>query len=593
MVAPKGDSMRWSTAVFRSRPPPQRLEFFNEGQDKMKTSTRNWFFGMAMAFACAAAGAAQYVTPVALAKSVDTPVGAVATGPTQVPVITWGGDIATVVANGGVATTKPGSIFAKQGLQLKLVREDVFSKQLEAYLSGRSPYLRGTLGMVNMAAELTSRDARTKPVVVHQMTWSAGGDALVVGAGIRSVKDLRGKSIALQAFGPHVDYLSKILSDAGLSTKDVTLKWVPDLTGTANAPAAAMRAKEVDAALVIIPDAMALTANGTVGTGAEDSIKGARILLSTKTANRIIADVYAVRSDYLASNRDAVEKFVRGLIQGEEALRSLVAKKTTQSADYKSTMSGAAQLLLDSAQAVADAEGMVADAQFVQVSGNVAFFSDAKNPRRMEQLNAEIQPALVSLGRLMGTNQSLAASEAPRFDSNQVAGIVAKRQSQGKLGEGELFSFEVQFKPNQDRFATELYAEPFKRVVNLAATYGGAVITVEGHSDPMGYLRAKQEGSAAVVLARTQQSAKNLSVSRAISVRDSAIAFAKAQGISLDPSQFAVVGHGIEQPKSGVCGGDPCAPKTEQEWLGNMRVEFRVIQIEAEASAFKPLVGGK
>jgi outer membrane protein OmpA-like peptidoglycan-associated protein/ABC-type amino acid transport substrate-binding protein len=572
----------------------------------MKTTKRPIFWGLIMILASAAVNAAQYVTPIALAKSVNVVVGPVTAGPTQVPVITWGGDIATLVANGGGNTTKPGSIFAKQGLQLKLVREDVFSKQLEAYLSGRSPYLRGTLGMVNMAAELTSRDARTKPVVIHQMTWSAGGDALVVGAGIRSVKDLRGKSIALQAFGPHVDYLTKILADAGLSTKDVTLKWVPDLTGTANAPAAAMRAKEVDAALVIIPDAMALTANGTVGTGAEESIKGARILLSTKTANRIIADVYAVRADYLASNREAVEKFVRGLIQGEEALRNVVSKKTTQSADYRSVMSAAAQMLLDSAQAVADAEGMVADAQFVQVSGNVAFFSDSNNPRRMEQLNAEIQPALVSLGLLggriplvaagwdyarllAGTTQTLAVSEAPRFDTNQVAGIVAKRQSQGKLSEGELFSFEVQFKPNQDRFATELYAESFKRVVNLAATYGGAVITVEGHSDPMGYLRAKQEGSTSVVLARTQQSAKNLSVSRAISVRDSTIAFAKSQGINLDPSQFAVVGHGIEQPKSGVCGGDPCAPKTEQEWLSNMRVEFRVIQIEAEASAFKPL----
>jgi outer membrane protein OmpA-like peptidoglycan-associated protein len=92
-----------------------------------------------------------------------------------------------------------------------------------------------------------------------------------------------------------------------------------------------------------------------------------------------------------------------------------------------------------------------------------------------------------------------------------------------------------------------------------------------------------------VVLARTRQSAKNLSVSRAVSVRDSAIAFAKAQGVSLDASQFAVVGHGIEQPKTGVCSGEPCAPKNEQEWLSNMRVEFRVIQIEAEASAFKPL----
>jgi outer membrane protein OmpA-like peptidoglycan-associated protein len=175
-----------------------------------------------------------------------------------------------------------------------------------------------------------------------------------------------------------------------------------------------------------------------------------------------------------------------------------------------------------------------------------------------------------------------ASTEAPRFDAGQVAGIVAKRQSQGRLGEGELFAFEVLFKPNQDRFAPELYADSFKRVVNLAATYGGAVITVEGHSDPLGYLRAKQEGSAPVVLARTQQSAKNLSVSRAISVRDSVIAYAKTQGISLDPSQFAVVGHGIEQPRTGICGLIR-RPKTEPEWLSNMRVEFRVIQIEAEA----------
>jgi len=564
-----------------------------------------------VAAAVAAAGlygapalAVQYVQPAPLAKSVTTPVGPVAAGVTQVPVITWGGDVATILANGGAPSTKPGSLFDKQGLKLKLVREDVFGKQLEAYLSGRSPYLRGTLGMVNMAAEAASRDPRTKPVVIYQMTWSAGGDALVVGAGIKSVKDLRGKSVAIQAYGPHVDYLGKILADAGLGMADVKLKWLPDLTGTANSPAAAMRAKEVDAALVIIPDAMALTSNGTVGTGAEESVKGARVLLSTKTANRIIADVYAVRSDYLASHRDDVERFVRGLIRGEEALRMLVAAKASRAADYRAAMSAAAQMLLDSPQAVADVEGMYADAQFVQAAGNVSFFTDAKNPRRMEQLNNEIQPALLGLGLLaarvpleaarwdyarLGLDAAPAAPAAQQFDAGQVAGIVARRQSQGKLAEGELFSFEVHFKPNQDRFAPELYAEPFKRVVNLAATYGGALITVEGHSDPLGYLRTKEQGGSPVVLSRTQQSAKNLSVSRAIAVRDSVIAYAKSQGVSLDPSQFAAVGHGIEQPKTGVCGGNPCAPKTEQEWLSNMRVEFRVIQVEAEASAFKPL----
>jgi len=577
-----------------------------EGKQMVIAAYQRCLLAVATGLMSGLAMATQYVTPVPLSSSITTPVGPVASGPTQVPIITWGGDIATVLANGNGASTSANSIFGKQGLQLRLVREDVFSKQLEAYLAGRSPYLRGTLGMIHMAAEAASRDPRTKPVIVYQMTWSAGGDALVVGPGVQAVKDLRGKSIAVQAYGPHVDYLAKILADAGLTTRDVTLKWVPDITGTKNSPAAAMRAKEVDAALVIIPDAMALTSNGAVGTGAEDSVKGARILLSTKTANRIIADVYAVRADYLATNRDAVERFVRGLIQGEEALRALVANKATRANEYKAAIGGAAQLLLDSAQATADVEGMYNDAQFVQIAGNVSFFTDPKNPRRMEQLNGEIQQAFVGLG-LIGSRvpitavawdfarlgaaagQPIAAVEASRFDPGQVAGIVARRQSQGRLGEGELFGFEVQFKPNQDRFATESYADAFKRVVNLAATYGGAVITVEGHSDPLGYLRAKQDGAAQIVLARTQQSAKNLSVSRAISVRDSVIAYAKAQGISLDASQFAVVGHGIEQPKTGTCGADPCPPKTEQEWLSNMRVEFRVIQIEAEASAFKPL----
>ncbi len=562
----------------------------------------------ALLVAADAVAAVQYVNPVPLGKSVATPVGNVASGPTQVPLITWGGDIATVYANGNQATTAPNSIFGKLGLQLRLVREDVFARQLDAYLSGRSPYLRGTLGMINMAAEATSRDPRTKPLIIYQMTWSAGGDALVVGEGIHSVKDLRGKSIALQAFGPHVDYLTKILADAGLSTRDVTLKWVPDLTGTKNTPAMAMRAKEVDAALVIIPDALALTSNGTVGTGSEDSVKGARILLSTKTASRIIADVYAVRSDYFESNRPAVERFVRGLIEGETALRDLVANKAARAADYKRAMVGAATLLLDSPQALADTEGMYGDALFVRVPGNIAFFTDPKNPRRMELLNAEIQQAFIGLGLLpspiplasanwdiakigIDAGASASAPETQRFDAQQVAGIVAKRQSQGRLGEGELFTFEVQFKPNQDKFPADLYADAFKRVANLAATYGGAVITVEGHSDPLGYLQAKKDGASPVVLGRTQQAAKNLSVSRAIGVRDSVIAFAKAQGIGLDASQFAVVGHGIAMPKSGVCGADPCAPKTEQEWLRNMRVEFRVIQVEAEASAFKPLTG--
>jgi len=558
---------------------------------------------VALSLAIDAAAKPRYVESPPLDKVMTTPVEEVAGGSTlQVPIITWGADIATIVANGNAERTAKGSDFAAKGLDLSLVREDKFSEQLASYLSGKSPYLRGTMGMLNMAADLLSRDPRTRPVVIYQLSWSAGGDALVVKPGIHSAKDLKGKTIALQAYGPHVDYLSKILADAGLSPNDVTIRWLPDLTGTGDTPMAALHEPDVDAAFVITPDALALTANGTVGTGAEDSVRGARVLLSTKTANRIIADVYAVRADYFAAHPDQVQTFVKGLMEGQDQLKQLMADK--QSPAYRDAMGAAAEILLDSRQALSDVEGLYADAELVGPKGNQDFFANPDYPRSFQRLTREIQKSFMAMG-LLGTpvaleqtkwdyaklGQGLTAGPTggQRFDTEQVAAVVARRQQQGTLAEGEIFSFEIFFKPNQNSFSVDLYKDAFDKVIELASTYGGALITIEGHSDPMGYLRKKQAGESELVLGRVKQSAKNLSLSRAVAVRDAIVAHAKSAGISLDPSQLAVVGHGIADPKSGLCGTDPCAPKSEREWRDNMRVEFRVIQVEAEESVFRPL----
>ncbi|MCH9673506.1 MAG: ABC transporter substrate-binding protein, partial [Gammaproteobacteria bacterium] len=343
--------------------------------------------GMLLAHAGAHA-APKYIEAPPLAKAVTTPVGEVRGKRLRLPMITWGGDIATILANGGTKKTQSGSLFDKAGISAELVREDAFVRQLERYIAGESPFLRGTVGMLNLASDVLAKDARIKPVVIYQLTWSAGGDALVVKPGIRTAADLRGKTIAVQAYGPHVDYLAKILSDAGLKTSDVKLRWLPDLTGTDNAPMAAFYESDIDAAFTIIPDALALTSGGNTGTGAEDSVKGARILLSTKTANRIISDVYAVRSDYFNANRAKVQSFVGALMQAERELATLVKNRSQRSADYQKIMSQAAALLLDSAQAVSDAEGLYADCEFVGLRGNTQFFTDQNYPRGLGKLNA-------------------------------------------------------------------------------------------------------------------------------------------------------------------------------------------------------------
>jgi len=361
----------------------------------------------------------------------------------------------------------------------------------------------------------------------------------------------------------------------------------------------------VDAAMVITPDALALTSGGNVGSGAEDSVRGARILLSTKTANRIIADVYAVRSDYFKAHKKEVAKLVHGLMQARDQVDKLVANKAAEGDRYRTLMRASADILLGSKDAIADAEGLYGDAMHVDYDGNIRFFTDSNYPRNFNNRNSEIQLALKDLGLLKSVSRlahadwnyqdfttglsQIGKAESSRFNSSGVASIVAKKQQQGTLQEGELFSFSVYFKPNQNSFPVNLYEDAFKKVTSLASTYGGAVITIEGHSDPLEYLRKKKQGASSLVLKRLKQSSKNLSLTRSNAVRDAVLNYAKSKHIVMDESQFATVGHGFNKPKSGMCGADPCAPKTEQQWRDNMRVEFRIIQVEAEADVFKPL----
>ena len=182
------------------------------------------------------AAAAKYIDSPPLSKVVKQAVVPVREGGAmQLPIITWGGDIATILANGSAKDTAAGSIFDAQGLKFTLKREDDFTGQIGDYIRGDSAYLRCTLGMLNQAIEALD-DPRVKPVVIGQLTYSVGGDVLVVKPGIKTPADLKGKTIVLQAYGPHVDYLTRVLSDAGISLADVKIKWVKDLTGSDNSP---------------------------------------------------------------------------------------------------------------------------------------------------------------------------------------------------------------------------------------------------------------------------------------------------------------------------------------------------------------------
>src|SRR5437660_3140640 len=119
----------------------------------------------------------------------------------EAPFLTWGGDVATFHANGGLET-KDGTIFNKLGLKVKLVKGDDFVAQVKNYAEGKTPLLRGTFSQLASAAEVL-KDDKVKPIVFLQMTWSAG-DHMVARPSVKTLNDLKGKKVALQTGGPHV-----------------------------------------------------------------------------------------------------------------------------------------------------------------------------------------------------------------------------------------------------------------------------------------------------------------------------------------------------------------------------------------------------
>ena len=530
----------------------------------------------------------------------------------RVPTIAWGADLTTSYANGNATTTQAGSIFADEGLDVTLYRQDDFVRQLEDFLACKTPFLRATNGMLHMAVELLAQDPRTAPVVAHQHSFSAGGDALVVSEEIKKPEDLKGKTIVLQTYGPHVDYMMRILKDASLTVNDVTIKWVKDLIQVderSSSPAMAFAEGKADAAFVITPDALMLTSGGTVGTGSEGSVKGAHLLLSTKSLDTVITDLYVVRKDFFEANKAQVQAFAHGLLRAEEAVSALMK---SQGDGYEDMLAAGASLILDNPSDTATmAEMYTLDLTMAGYRGNVEFFGDPKNPRRFEVLVNEAQDAFIQLGLLTkrvpvahamwdyavlaeGLNNT-ADVEVQKFDAAAVAKVVERRAQQGAT-EGELFSFEIYFAPNQNTFPAEQYQAAFDKAIDLASTYGGALLVVNGHSDPLGYLKQKKEGAQPIVLNKARQSARNLSMARANAVKDSLIAYAATKGLTLDASQFGVSGLGVNQPNTPNCTRDgtgdihlDCAPATEAEWNATRRVVFEIIQVEAEASVFSPL----
>lgn len=494
----------------------------------------------------------------------------------KVPVIAWGADVATRLA--AMDGTLPGT---------ELYREDNFPVQVTNCLGGSSPYLRGTLPMI-LQARKTFQSAGTDLVVIYQLSWSNGGDCLVVRDRIRSVKDI--KSVAIQLYGPHEHPAIKVLLDAGTDPGKVKFHYLPELAAPIDGPGDKMVSppelfearEDIDAVWVISPDAAALTEG-------DFAVKGAKILFTSKQASRIIPDVYAVRKDYFDANRKEVEGFVKGLLKAEEKLRDL---KDKNASEYKSLMSSSAELLLGDAGLVGDTEAMLSEAELVGHSGNVAFFTGQGTTRSLKTLTEEIQVAFEKAGRGIGrfelpvANWDWAALGAGLKYAGEVN--VAKsvfrspEEAQRKIEEfllanpemderdTALFDYTVPFAANEDQFdANDADLQGyFQQAMGMVDTYAGTTMIIEAHADGYLLMRLREaldkkdkallgkiQSALKMASPPTEQTAtllerslKTKSAERAEALRAAFVGYCKGKGLTLDENRIVAVGRGATAP---------------------------------------------
>jgi outer membrane protein OmpA-like peptidoglycan-associated protein len=396
----------------------------------------------------------------------------------------------------------------------------------------------------------------------------------------------------------------------------------------------------IAACFVISPDMTGLTGGlQKTGSGAEGTVKGARVLVSTAELSYSIADVYAVRKDFYDAHPEVVQKFAAGCLKAQEEIADLKkAYEKGGSDEYVKLLRLTQQIYGNQTiPTLDDAHGLLSDCTFVGYPGNVAFFTKPNNPHGFEVFQEKSLRLATSRG-YAGVRQGFFPSpldwgaaafvnyltktglaKGERFRAEAVADEIEALTAGGALDERTILAFAINFEPNQDVFSEVQYGTEYNRVLDALGKFGNAVIVVRGHTDPTLVLKelinagkakgilqqtgtpgnyrysfrgrplrvedtgeivrlieaGEFDGVAGCNPRETMQACLNLSRNRAEAVRRSILKFAGAKDLELDQSQIQPVGVGIREPFI-------AKPRSMAEAKQNMRVEFRILRVTAE-----------
>jgi len=476
----------------------------------------------------------------------------------------WAGWSPIIYANNGFKPGKTWKAPNGKDFKVELVLIDDPIAMRDAYAAGNLHIGWATLDMVPLFLEGLRKDSRVMPRVYQQVDWSNGGDGIVVRDTVKTMADLRGKTVVLAQNSPSHFFILNALINAGVQPAEVQFKFTQD----AFQAAAAFNADKRLAGVVSwAPDIYNL-----------EKVKGNHMLVTTSTANKLIADVWFARADFAKDNPEIMEGITRGIFDAMVDLKAQDAKQKV------AKLMAAGYSIPES-----DALGMLGDAHSTNYAENRDFFLNQNNPTSFERT---WDTAYFLYKRISAVTDKTSFDQVMDFSVIQKLGSEQKYASQkneydfqfapasagavqGEKDEILTKTVVIHFFPNSwdinkkitrdvnGKDVEELYDPNVGFIVEeigkLAGQYGAARIIIEGHTD------ASMKASVPKSLVQ------ELSLNRANSVKEAIV----RKFPSLQPNQFSTAGLGWDRP------ADSSDPDNNAK---NRRVEVKVYPAEAAPS---------
>ena len=478
----------------------------------------------------------------------------------------WAGWAPIILQNNGSAPGVEWTTPSGQPFKVELVLIDNPVAMRDAYAAGKVHIGWATLDMVPLFMDELKKDPRIMPRIFQQVDFSNGGDGIVIRRSMAkdpknpTISDLRKKKIVLAQNSPSEYFILNALVNGGVQPAEVEFIYTEDAF---QAAAAFNSDKSIAACVSWAPDIYNLS-----------KIPDNHLLVSTLTANKLIADIWFARADFARDNPDICEGLVRGIFDGMAKMKDEAGRK--QAAALMAKLYSIPE---------ADTFGMLGDAHSTNYAENREFFLNQNNPANFEttwntayllyrKMNRIRQAVPFDQVMDFSILQKLANEEPYKSSRNEYQINFAPKSVQSIKAEGSEILTKVitlHFYPNSwdlrktvtvrenGKDVEKLYEENLEAILDevgkLAAQYGGANIVIEGHTD------SSMKGQV------SQSLVKELSSSRALAVKTELL----KKFPQFNSNQFSADGMGWDRP------ADPTDPTNHAK---NRRVEIKVIALE-------------